>query len=161
MTSPDYPVAQPGPAAPSTSVVVHCSEPRFTRAFDELLARIGSPDAEHISAPGGPWWVAEASRFTRNRMAKLAISRILPSRVSLSGLLADSGVRRVILVAHQECTWYARLHPALAPADAIRRQAEDLIRACEAVTGALGQRAVVSGHVLTFDDSGARFRTLF
>lgn len=161
MTQPEIAVPPPGPQLPVSSAVVHCSEGRFARQFEELLARIGSPDAEHISLPGGPWWFAEGSRLTRNRLARMAAQRALPARTTFRGLVAASGIRRLILLGHQDCAWYARLHPNMAPADHIRRQGEDILRARDGAAELFGPGVVISGHVLTFDDSGARFRTLF
>lgn len=158
---PEYPVARPSERPSPSALVIHCSEGRFLAAFDELLARVGSPEADHISVPGGPWWLAEAGRLTRSRLARLAASRITTAREGLERLVREGGVRRAILLGHQDCAWYARLDRSASPAALIRRQGEDLLRARDAVVEAAGASLVVSGHILTFDEAGARFRTLF
>lgn len=159
--TPEYPVTRPGERQAPSVLAVHCSEGRFLPAFDELLARVGSPEADHISVPGGPWWLAEASRVTQSRLARIAASRVTSARQALERLVREGGVRRVVLLGHQDCAWYAQLDRSASRAALIQRQGQDLLRARDAVVEAAGSNMAVSGHILTFDEDGARFRTLF
>lgn len=91
-----------------------------------------------------------------NGIARLAARRHTASfEQAISRQLLEAGIRRVILLGHQDCAWYARLQGLASTA-----HADDLVRARDALARVASPAVVINGYVLTVDESGARFRTV-
>ena len=78
------------------TLLIGCSDGRIARRLEALLDELGHPDANRMLVPGGPL------PFTRPGSER---------RVALSyarEIIEVHDVRRIILVAHQECAAYQR-----------------------------------------------------
>ncbi len=78
------------------ALLIGCSDGRIAARLDALLDEIGYPEANRMLVPGGPL------PFTRPGSDR---------RVALSfvrEIVDVHDVRRIFLVAHQECAGYAR-----------------------------------------------------
>jgi hypothetical protein len=113
--------------APADVLVVHCSDPRFQAGYHEFLNR-GLQLGENyglLVIPGGPQF--------------LTLVEYLPKfswvgRKWLRFLVETVGMKRLILIAHQDCRWYASLPFHLFRSrDPRERQEEDLRRAQRAL----------------------------
>ena len=79
------------------ALLIGCSDGRIAGRFDALLAEIGYPDANRLLVPGGPL------PFTRQGSERrVAVSYVRE-------IVDVHDVRRIFLVAHQECAAYARV----------------------------------------------------
>lgn len=106
-----------------TSVlVVHCSDHRFQAGLYEFLNQ--SLNLQHnydlLAVPGGPQCLTLAEYLPKFAWAGWKWFRFL---------LEAHSLKRMILIAHQDCGWYKSLPPHLQPAsDPRHRQEEDLRR---------------------------------
>ena len=121
---------------PADVLVVHCSDPRFQAGFYEFL-NLGLNLNERyalLAIPGGPQF--------------LTLVEYLPKfswvgRKWLRFLVETIGMKRLILIAHQDCRWYASLPFHLfRSSDPRRRQEEDLRRAQRSLVEDFPQLAV-------------------
>jgi hypothetical protein len=78
------------------SLVIACSDSGIVAELSALQERLGIADAERMLVPGGP--LALNRTGAERRVAKECVTMILESR----------GVRRVVLVSHQDCVAYER-----------------------------------------------------
>jgi len=77
-------------------LLIACGDGRLAEPLDDLLARLGAPRAERLLVPGGPLIFARPGMERR-----VALS-------CLTTLIETNGVRRITLVAHQDCRAYER-----------------------------------------------------
>ena len=143
--------------APGEIVVVHCSESPVQAALDEFLAqRFPGQAAERISLPGGPWWLAAVAAATGSRLRRVLTGDLKGMREQVASLARGQGVRRVVLIADQDCTWYRRRKPGLGRGQLIREQGDGLLTAREEIARWTGEMGLpVEGHILTVDADGA------
>jgi hypothetical protein len=79
-----------------TALLFSCADGRITAALNELQRRIDIADADRLLLPGGPLVL------TRPGMER---------RVAMEGVKAQveaHGIKRIVLVSHQECAAYDR-----------------------------------------------------
>lgn len=104
-------------AARSGALVVHCSDGRLGEQIDEFLQEsLALPRADHVACPGGP--VALAGRL-------LSFWECRSVEEQLRFLVSAHALRQVVLVAHQDCTYY-RERLALTAAQVEPEQLRDL-----------------------------------
>jgi hypothetical protein len=84
------------------ALAIYCSDGRFTRAVEELLARLGHERLDTLTLPGGPALLDVASALPSDRDAVSRGARFLVRGHSL---------RAVVLLAHQGCGYYRARHP--------------------------------------------------
>ncbi len=114
-----WPAENPEELAGASTLVVHCSTYRFRRAFDEFIEKtLALENYDRIAVPGGPQFLAALEYLPKfawvgNRWTKF--------------LVQTHELRRVVLITHENCNWYIRLHGTGAETEA--RQREDLRRA--------------------------------
>jgi hypothetical protein len=89
---------RPGSGSPPEAIVIHCSDPRFRRHFQEFLeSHLKVSSYGLVAVPGGPQF--------------LTLTEYLP-KFSWVGwrwvkfLFDVARPRRVILIAHHDCLWY-------------------------------------------------------
>jgi hypothetical protein len=99
------------------ALAVFCSDGRFTKAVDELLAKLGHPHLDTLMIPGGPGLLnhrtsgySDCDTFTR----------------SAEFLIREHTITTVVLLAHAGCGFYGRKFPDLTPAEIGERQVADL-----------------------------------
>ena len=127
-----------GPAQ-ARAAAVYCSDGRFGRAFDELLTDgLGLPNCDRLALPGGPARLADGSATDELRF-----------------LVEAHGLRRVVLIQHAGCGFYAK-RLKVAPGDEQAAQRADLARAAEAVRGATAVTSVL-GYLARPDPAGVAF----
>jgi len=78
------------------ALLVACSDGRLTAVLHTLQERLRIAGAERMLVPGGP--LALAKTGAERRVARDCVSHIIETR----------GVRRVVLVSHQDCAAYDR-----------------------------------------------------
>jgi hypothetical protein len=79
-----------------TALLFSCADGRITAALDELQRRLDIANADRLLLPGGPLVL------TRPGMER---------RVAMEGIKAQveaHGIKRIVLVSHQECAAYDR-----------------------------------------------------
>src|SRR3990172_8985735 len=121
---------------PADVLVVHCSDPRLQPAFHEFLSQGLSLNKKYalLAIPGGPQF--------------LTLVEYLPKfswvgRKWLRFLVDTIGVKRLILIAHEDCLWYKSLPFHLfRSSNPRRRQEEDLRRAQRSLIADFPQLAV-------------------
>jgi hypothetical protein len=96
-------------------VVIHCSDPRYQKHFHRFLRRrLGAKPYALVAVPGGPQLLARGGAPAGWRWVRFL------------GTLAP--VKRLVLIAHDDCRWYFSL-PGLRSAPRVRaRQRTDLRR---------------------------------
>lgn len=130
----------------TTTLVVRCSDHRFQRAFDhfiENVLRIESYDL--IAVPGGPQFLVALDYLPKfawvgNRWTKF--------------LAEAHGLKRVVLIGHEDCGWYKHVHGSHAELET--RQREDLHHARDQLRRALPGVAVET-YLATLHDEKVGF----
>ncbi|MCC7175203.1 MAG: hypothetical protein IT159_08405 [Bryobacterales bacterium] len=109
------------------TIVIHCSDSRFQRHFQEFLEKhLGLDNYGLLAVPGGPQF--------------LTLVDYLP-KFSWVGwrwvqFLVDAAPpRRIILIAHHDCLWYRDSRFSLHRGDVFERQVGDLQRVRKAISG--------------------------
>lgn len=119
------------------TVMVRCSDHRRARACEDFLenqlhAPVGSYDL--LVVPGGPQFLCAVDYMPKFLWVGIRWMRFL---------VEQHGIRRVVLINHQDCGWYRQLHGAvLEGARKEERQKEDLRRARRDLTEAFPELKV-------------------
>jgi len=104
------------------TLVIHCGDFRFQGAFYEFLNGVLHVDENYdlMVIPGGPLSLALLERHSDDSRAAWKWVRYFADR---------HGIRRVVLIQHQDCAWYQEAPPGVHSPGALRqRQQEDLAR---------------------------------
>jgi carbonic anhydrase len=110
-------------AAHPEALAVYCSDGRFTRAVEELLAHLGHEALDTLTLPGGPALLASTTSYSeRESMSRAA-----------SFLVVGHAIRHVVLIAHANCGYYRDRYPGESPAAIEARQLADLASARSAL----------------------------
>lgn len=80
-----------------SSIVLHCSDGRFTRPVEALMLECGFQRYDTVAMPGGPALLD---------MSSSEISRAEATRASLSFLIRKHKTATAVLVAHAGCGYY-------------------------------------------------------
>lgn len=106
------------------AVAVYCSDGRYGEQIDELMNRgLGLPRYDRLAVPGGA--ACLAGHFYTYREEEGV-------QEQLRFLVSVHKVRRVVLIAHQNCAFYTdRLHVASLQLETLQHQ--DLIKAARRV----------------------------
>ena len=89
------------PAHPP-ALAIYCSDGRFTRAVEELLASLGHPALDTLTMPGGPGLLVLSSALPSDRDAVGRAARFL---------IRGHELAEVVLLAHEGCGYYRARHP--------------------------------------------------
>jgi hypothetical protein len=117
----------------SNTVVIHCSDPRFQLPIQDFLrSRLGLARYALIAVPGGPQF--------------LTLTAYLPKFAWVGWrwvkfVMDLSPVRRVILIAHEDCRWYLDGRFGQDP-DTHKKQLRDLAAVSAALRERFGNLAV-------------------
>ena len=85
------------------AAAIYCSDGRYGDQVDEFLHRhLALPNYDRLTVPGGPAWLGFRS--------SASISQYGLVRDQLDFLVQVHALRRVILIAHYGCAYYARRH---------------------------------------------------
>ena len=80
------------------TLVIHCSDHRYQRQFDELVEKhLGCTEFDRLVVPGGPHFLMAASALPKFEWA---------GRRWLKYLVKNHQIRTLILIAHDDCGWY-------------------------------------------------------
>ncbi len=136
-------------------MALHCSDAAFQAHFDAVLAARGTAGlVERVSLPGGPWWLAQAASLTEGRVKRAIIGNRLPIREAVDSMLGNSALKAVVLIGHQSCGWYERLHRGESAGQLVRRQGQDMFNVRDEVRRWSTRSLEVSGHMLVIDNDG-------
>ena len=128
-------------------LAIHCSDHRIQHAMreflDEGLGLRANYDA--IVVPGGPQCLVEFGPLPKFAWAAGKWSR------ALVGLHA---LKRLVLVAHQDCGWYRWLEDYQPSGGAVRRRQEDDLRAALRAARQLGPGLAVDLFYAGWDGNG-------
>ncbi len=101
------------------TLVVYCSDGRFARACDEFVEQtLKIAEYDVLAVPGGPQFLCALEYLPKLRWA---------GNRWLDYLIKGHGLERLVLISHEDCGWYRRLHGS--HADQTARQHDDLRRA--------------------------------
>lgn len=125
-----YLVKTPSEPSPVQAVVLYCSDGRYGSATERFLQRaLSLPRYDRLVFPGGAGSLGSHPAAWRTAEALLE---------SLRFLVSEHGLRRVVLVAHDDCGFY-RKRLGIPPSEAKGLQLADLrtaagrIRSCGSV----------------------------
>jgi hypothetical protein len=91
-----YRLARPEEA---DGLVIHCSDPRFQAAFRQFIEQeLGLKNPIPIIIPGGIHDLVSPARIKAARQL----------REQLEFMVKEGGVRRVVLLNHEDCQWYGK-----------------------------------------------------
>jgi hypothetical protein len=134
--------------AETEALVIHCSDHRFQaglREFmDEGLGLRGNYDS--LVVPGGPQCLVEVRALPKFAWASRKWSR---------ALVRMHALKRLILIAHQDCGWYkwlAEWDPAKVP---IRQKQEDDLRAAKRAACEISRGVAVDLFYAGWDETDA------
>ncbi|MHC4415961.1 MAG: carbonic anhydrase [Planctomycetota bacterium] len=115
-----YDSAVPFDATRLGAAAVYCSDGRFGEQCDDFLHHaLELPRYDRLAIPGGA--ACLASHFAAYREEDAVVAQ-------LEFLIAVHSLRRVVLIAHQDCAFYTtRLE--VSPLALVERQREDLVTA--------------------------------
>jgi|GEM_PF-544779 len=98
------------------TLAIYCSDGRFAPACERFIQQtLGEEWFDRFVVPGGAAWLPlDVLTVWENHVARRHIGFLIEAH----------GVRRVILIAHQQCGFYEQLR--LTPEQTVNRQVEDL-----------------------------------
>lgn len=126
--APEFLNSRLGTATPD-SVAVHCMDARYMDGFDELLLSVLGADPLRIVVPGGAWWLAQAASAGEGRLRKFLLHGRVPAQEFVDTFLRGRGLKRVVMVGHQDCRWYHEMNPKLSDEEILRLQTSHILRA--------------------------------
>jgi carbonic anhydrase-like protein len=134
-------------AKPATTLVVCCSDHRFQTGIQEFLSQgLRIENYDLLAIPGGPQCLTLVEYLPKFSWVGWRWTRFL---------LEDHELKRLILVGHQDCSWYndlpLHLHESPEPR---KRQEQDLRRAKLAITKELPHMNVET-YFATYDALGS------
>jgi hypothetical protein len=95
-TSKSYPLVTAGSA---DALVIHCSDPRFQRAFREFIEHeLDIHNPIPIIVPGGIHDLVSPARIKAARQLWQ----------QLEFMVQKGGVKRIVMISHEGCQWYAK-----------------------------------------------------
>jgi hypothetical protein len=128
-------------------LAIHCSDYRFQaglREFlDEGLKLQASYDA--LVVPGGPQCLVELGTLPKFSWASRKWARLLVRLHSL---------KRLVLIAHQDCGWYRWLEESQPAQLPVRQRQEADLRTARRVAGDLGSGLAIEMYYAGWDDGG-------
>lgn len=136
------------PEHPDT-LVLHCSDGRFTKAVFELLRNCGCSRYDVMALPGGPALLD---------MSGASITETETFRASSGFLIRGHKVTTVHLIAHEGCGYYRSKFAGMTPTSVRDKQIDDLHRAANWIKRTnsgilvLAYYAIVSGGSVVFHD---------
>jgi hypothetical protein len=84
------------------TLLIHCSDHRVAHACSKFVAlELKEPVFDVVAVPGGPQFLRALEYMPKFTWA---------GRRWLRFLMESHRIRRVILIAHQDCAWYDHLH---------------------------------------------------
>jgi hypothetical protein len=110
---------------PTDTLAIHCGDFRFQQAFHEFLTttlKLGEA-YDLMVLPGGPLSLTHQLSHSEDTRSARKWARFF---------VENHGIKRVVLIQHQDCAWYQSMSAQLRdPAALRRRQEQDLQRAVE------------------------------
>lgn len=121
-----FPVEQQFREEFAHTLAIYCSDGRFALACEQFIRQtLGEEWFDRFIVPGGAGWLClDVLTVWEHEMARKHVSFVVEAH----------SIRRVILIAHQQCGFYERYR--LSPEQTVRRQKEDL----QAATRTLQER---------------------
>jgi hypothetical protein len=112
---------------PTDTLAIHCGDFRFQQAFHEFLTttlKLGEA-YDLMVIPGGPLSLTHQLSHSEDTRSARKWARFF---------VENHGIKRVVLIQHQDCGWYQSMSAKLRDPAALRqRQEQDLRRAAEAL----------------------------
>ena len=121
-----------------------------------LAEYAGAASVDRVALPGGAWWLAEAATLSDGRLKRTLLRGHKPMRELLQSVLGDGTAHCVLLLGHQECSWYRLRFPGASPGDLVRRIGADLFRARDELIRWAPANVEVRGLVLLDGPAGTR-----
>jgi len=131
------------------TLAVFCSDGRFKQMTDHFLKDgVKAPNCDLFAVPGGPGWLT-VDMFNYNE-CDVATRWIRE-------LIEKHGLKRVLLIAHEDCAFYKDKYKDLSPADIQKRQLAELHLAQERVEQ-LGHKVQVELYYADIVDDHVTFK---
>ena len=138
------------PARPTT-VVVHCSDPRYQPHFQDFLHRGLQLDRYSLVAvPGGPQCLVLTGYLPKFSWAGWRWMKFLKN-------LMDPA--RIVLIAHDDCRWYLENRVVPHPSEAREHQINDMRQARAELQERFG-RVSIELFYATLEGDAAQFEQL-
>jgi len=99
------------------TIVLHCSDGRYTRAVALLMKELGHPRYDTVCLPGGPALLD---------MWSATMVEVDVFRASTSFLIKAHEIKQAVLIAHDSCGFYARRYLGQGRGKIQKRQTKDL-----------------------------------
>jgi len=135
-----------------TPIVIHCSDPRYQRHFQEFLIKgLGMDHYALVAVPGGVQLLiledslAEFSQVGW-RWVQFIVELVNPARL--------------VLIAHEDCRWYLEPHFGHDPSKIRERMIADLRRSVAGLGQRFGERKVEMYYASLGADGSASFEAL-
>lgn len=142
-----YESTVPFDSARIRAAAIYCSDGRFGEQCDDFLQNaLGLPRYDRVAVPGGAACLAGHFAAYRERDTVTA---------QLEFLIRAHGLRRVILIAHQDCAFYTAFLD-VSPVGLADRQREDLLQAAARVRE-LGTDLTVDAYLAVLEDGVIAF----
>lgn len=134
--------------AQTEALAVHCSDHRFQVGLREFLdERLGlRANYDAVVVPGGPQCLVEVGALPKFAWA---------SRKWLRMLIQAHSLRRLVLIAHQDCGWYKWLEDWQPTRGAVRQKQEDDLRAASRATSQLVSGLTIDLFYAGWNGAGA------
>jgi hypothetical protein len=136
-------------------LLIACGEASVRQALDEFEGeQLPAFEVERILVPGGCWWLAQAAEATSGRLKRMVASRSSAFE-GVASILGSAQLYRVVLTAHQDCSWYRRQFPGLGPGDLVRHMGADMYTARDEAVRLAKRALPVTGTVFTRGGDGS------
>jgi hypothetical protein len=135
-----------------TPIVIHCSDPRYQRHFQEFLIKgLGLDHYALVAVPGGAQLLILEEYLPKYswvgwRWVKFIVDLVNPSRL--------------ILIAHEDCRWYLQARFEHDPSRIRERVTSDLRGAGAGLRKRFGNRPVEMYYGTLSEDGSASFEAL-
>ena len=129
-------------------LAIHCSDHRFQAGLREFLdERLGlHANYDGLVVPGGPQCLVEVNALPKFSWA---------SRKWLRMLIQAHSLKRLVLIAHQDCGWYKWLEEWQPTRGPVRRKQEEDLRAASRAALQLVSGLTVDLFYAGWSDAGA------
>lgn len=149
MSDPIYRSPLPFSSAPSPVLAVYCSDSRYDEHCEDFIIHgLNIPIFDQFIVPGGPaWLIWDWRSFSQQRIA----------REEIGFLVQAHDIKRVVLIAHEDCALYKRRHPYLTTEARRHKQFEDLRIARQELLGVSTSLQVETYFASLSDDGVVEF----
>ena len=129
------------------AAAIYCSDGRVCEQYDDFLMNgLKLPRYDRVALPGGP---ASLAGYSQARLEEAGVID------ELKFLVDAHGLKRVVLIQHEDCAFYTQ-HLAADAKSLVQLQKADLVRATYAIRHAMSMDTI-DGYFARRTEIGVRF----